>query len=74
MPSVMELFKTDFDSFNGETLPNGQSKAIGFNLIVHDMDDNWYVTCATSANCQVQYLRDFTPYLTAVTPANVYKD
>lgn len=53
MPSVMELFNTDFDSFNGETLPNGQSKAIAFNLMVHDTDDNWYVTCGTAANCYV---------------------
>lgn len=53
MPSVMELFNTDFDSFNGETLPNGQSKAIAFNLMVHDADDDWYVTCGTAANCYV---------------------
>ena len=41
---------------------------------MHDLDDNWYVTCGTSSNCRLNYLRDYTPYLTAVTPANVYKD
>jgi len=31
-PSVMELFKTDFDSFNGGNLPNGVWPPIDFTV------------------------------------------
>ena len=72
-PSVMELFKTDFDSFNGKVLPNGVSPPIDFTVKVSN-PDGYYVACATAASCLVRYSRDYTPYLYAVTPANVYKD
>ena len=73
-PSVMELFKTDFDSFNGKNLPNGVSPPIDFTVKVSNADDGWYVACQNAANCLMRYSRDYTPYLYAVTPANVYKD
>lgn len=76
-PSVMSLFKTDFEKFNGETLPNGVTGTIpyiGFQLNILDLEDNWYINCGTAANCELRYSRDYTPNLLAVTPANVYKD
>jgi len=73
-PSVMELFKTDFDSFNGGNLPNGVTPPLDFTVKVSNTDDGWYVGCGNKDNCLMRYSRDYTPYLYAVTPANVYKD
>jgi hypothetical protein len=42
--------------------------------MVYDTDDSWYTVCANSANCAINYSRDYTPFLSGVTPANVYKD
>ena len=41
---------------------------------VLNMADNWYVSCLNSLNCLMEYHRDYTPYLYATTPSNVYKD
>ena len=72
--SVMELFKTDFDSFNGGNLPNGVWPPIDFTVKISNPQDGYDVACLNPANCLVRYSRDYTPYLYAITPANVYKD
>jgi hypothetical protein len=37
MPSVMELFKTDYDTFNGDGMPNGQNPPIAFEIHTHNV-------------------------------------
>ncbi len=54
-PSVMELFATTFDSFNGQTLPSGWNPSLTFQLEVFDMDDGWYVACPGTSNCKMSY-------------------
>jgi hypothetical protein len=62
---------SDYDSFNGEALPNCNTENCNFETKVLAAD--WYQNeCTTASDCYIKYKRNYTPLLIDVSPANVY--
>jgi len=68
---IWTLLGGDYDSFNGEALPNCDVE--NCNLEVKVASGDWYQNeCTSSDDCALKYKRNYTPLLLDVSPANVY--
>jgi hypothetical protein len=67
----MSYFGAEYTDFNGESLPNGATENLYFDLKVANGETSNSVECATVANCALKYSRDATPLLKDTVPSDV---
>ena len=67
----MSLFVVEYTDFDGESLPNGASEELYFDLKVANGETLNTVECSNLDNCKLKYMRNSTPLLLDTVPSDV---